>query len=984
MLNCHSFFSLKYGVTDPKDLALIAKELGYSRIALTDINNTSGVLNFVRYSQEAEQVPVVGVDFRNGISCCYVVIAKNNDGFNEINEHLTTHNHNEAPFPGRVPEFAHCIVVYPWGKEPETLREYEFIGIATHQLNRFQLHHKNMDQNKCVALQSMTFHSKRDFNTHRLLRAIDNNVLLSRLQEGEQSRPDALYRSKQELTELYVNFPELLQRSETLLDQCSIYFDFDKSRNSQNITHYTDSEEDDLNLVNELCEKGLEKRYGNIEIKTEIRARIAREIDIIFRKKYLSYFLVAWDIISYAKSKGYYYVGRGSGANSIVAYLLEITDVDPLELDLYFERFINMYRENPPDFDIDFSWRDRDDVMRYIFERYPNRSALICTYSTFQLKATIRELGKVFGLPPSDIERMSENMKNGNPNDQMQNLVMKYSKLITGLPSHLSVHAGGIVVSQRPISWFSATFPTSKHLPTTQFSMIEAEDVGLYKFDILSQRGLGKIKDTLDIIAYNQPNNPPHDIHDVKTFIHDDKINHLLSIAEAIGCFYVESPAMRMLMIKLKTDNYLGLVAASSIIRPGVASSGMMREYILRHRNPERIKQAHPILYEIMPETYGVMVYQEDVIKVGTHYGKLTAAEADVLRRGMSGKFKGREEFLRVQDQFFENCRKMAYPEKEVKEIWFQMESFAGYAFSKGHSASYAVESYQCLYLKTYYPLEYMVATINNFGGFYGTEMYVREAQKLGATIEPPCINKSFSETVIYGKRIVLGLQHVDGVEHKMVETLLQVRQNEGDFIDLNSIIERTGIALEQLVLLIRVGALRSLGVQKKELLWQAHVHFNKTKVKTIHPRLFREEQKKVELPKLAENDIETSLDQQHLIGFSMCNPFELLKEPVSNAVKARNLNEYLGKEVVVYGYKVHVKKVTSAKGYLVHFGTLLDCDGEQIDTVHFGDVARRSPYIGSGIFEVRGKVACEYDHYTVEVESVNRLVYCDDPRYSE
>jgi DNA polymerase-3 subunit alpha len=350
----------------------------------------------------------------------------------------------------------------------------------------------------------------------------------------------------------------------------------------------------------------------------------------------------------------------------------------------------------------------------------------------------------------------------------------------------------------------------------------------------------------------------------------------------------------------------------------------------------------------------------------------------------MGGKFKGREEFLRVRDQFFENCRKAQYPEKEIRDIWFQMESFAGYAFSKGHSASYAVESYQCLYLKTYYPLEYMVATINNYGGFYGTEVYVREAQKLGATVEAPCINRSYSEAVIYDKLIILGLQLVGELEGSSIQKIVSDREENGPFTGLIDLMERTLISLEQVSLLIRIGALRSFGISKKELLWRAHLHCNKTKVKTMHPRLFVEEQRTFQLPQLDEVDVEISLDQQLLLGFTLCNPFDLLKEPINNEIKADNLHLYVGQMVTVYGYKVVVKKVVSAKGHHVHFGTLLDSDGEQLDTVHFQDAVFRSPYNGSGIFEVKGKVACEFDHYTIEVESVKRLMYVDDPRLDD
>jgi len=310
----------------------------------------------------------------------------------------------------------------------------------------------------------------------------------------------------------------------------------------------------------------------------------------------------------------------------------------------------------------------------------------------------------------------------------MAQLVLKYGELITGFPNYVSVHASGILISENPLQRFSATFMPPKGFATVHFDMIIAEDVGLFKFDILAQRGLGKIKDTVSIVKQNQPEKANFDIHDVKKFYKDPVINNLIKTAQCMGCFYVESPAMRMLLKKLEVDNYLGLVAASSIIRPGVSKSGMMREYILRHRNPGRAeKEAHPIMLGIMPETYGVMVYQEDVIKVAHYFADLDLGEADVLRRGMSGKFRSRAEFEKVKAKFRANCIKKGYDEKLIDEIWFQTASFAGYAFAKGHSASYAVESYQSLFLRAYFPLEYMVAVLNNGGGFYRPEFYVHD-----------------------------------------------------------------------------------------------------------------------------------------------------------------------------------------------------------------------------------------------------------------
>ena len=981
MLNNHSCYSLKYGMVDPEELVQWGANSGYDRIALTDINNTSGVLNFVRYSKENGRTPVIGVDFRNGISCCYVVLAKNNDGFREINDFLSRHTHEEKPFPSLAPFFKNCLVIYPWGKEPDQLTENEFVGVAVHQLNRFRLN-PSRESEKYIALPPMTFRSKRDFNTHRLLRAIDQNVLLSKLPVEEQSRSDALFLTRTDLSGLYEEFGSLLVRSEELLKQCEIDFEFAPQAKSQNLAFYDGSKENDLKLIRRLCEEGLQKRYD--EVTPEIRKRIEKEIGVIAEKNYITYFLIAWDVISYARSKGYYYVGRGSGANSVVAYLLGITDVDPLELDLYFERFINLYRQNSPDFDIDFSWRDRDDVFRYMFEKFEN-AALICTYNTFQYKATLRELGKVFGLPKTDIDAISSDKHMPKAYDPIQELVVKYSHLIAGLPSHLSVHAGGIIISEKPIHYFTATFLTSKGYKTTQFSMIEAEDIGLYKFDILSQRGLGKIRDTLDVIAYNQPKNPPCDIHDVRKFLVDDNINKLLREAKAIGCFYVESPGMRMLLIKLRTNSYLELVAASSIIRPGVASSGMMREYILRHRNPERIKEAHPVLLDIMPETYGVMVYQEDVIKVANQFGGLDLAESDVLRRGMSGKFRSRDEFMLVQAKFFDNSRRKGYAEKDIREIWRQIESFAGYAFSKGHSASYAVESYQCLYLKAYYPLEYMVATINNFGGFYRTEVYVLEAKKLGATVEAPCINRSRSETIIDGKVIYLGFQHILGIELKPLQVLLRERDLGGVFTSFTDLMQRVSLPLEQMLLLIRVGALRSFGIPKKELMWNAHLNFHKIPNKSAEqPQLFLQERREFVFPELTETDFEEVFEHLELLEFPLCNPFDILEQEAPEHVLARNLAQYVNQKICTYGYLITVKKILSSKKQVVHFGTLFDREGEQLDTVHFQEAVLKYPFRGKGIYAIYGKVSEEFGHYTIEVEKIAKMPYRADVRYTD
>ncbi len=966
----------------PEEIVDLAIEFGYSSVLLTDINTTGSALAFVRAAKKKGIKPLVGTEIRNGMEILATIIAKNLYGFNELNIFLSKHLINENEFPETLPPFENCIVSYPISTQKTELKENEYIDIQLNELINLNFKFKNVNQSKVICLQPMTFRSKRDFNTHRLLRAIANNKLLSKLPKEEQTSEDEKFISNNEFEKALEFYPELLKQTQTVFESCDIDFKFGDEAIPQNPISYTDSIENDKELLRKLCLDGLSFRYS--EITEQIRSRIDMEIEIIAEKQYLSYFLIAWDFTSYARSKNYFYVGRGSGANSIVAYLLRITDVDPLELDLYFERFINLYRKNPPDFDIDFSWKNRDDIVAYLFKKFPN-SAWLCTYNTFQYRAAIRELGKVFGLPKTEIDVLCTGKYSLEKIDEMSKLVLKYAKLIEGLPSYLSVHSGGIVISEKPITYFSSTFLPPKGYPTTQFSMMEAEDVGLYKFDILSQRGLGKIAECLEIISYNQPDLAPHDIHDIAFFKQDKKIEEMLLHAKALGCFYVESPAMRMLMLKLKVRTYLELVAASSIIRPGVSQSGMMREYILRHKNPERRATAHPELLKIMPETYGVMVYQEDVIKVAHHFAGLSLAEADVLRRGMSGKFRSREEFQSVKDSFFENCLKKGFEPRLTTDVWRQIESFAGYAFSKGHSASYAVESYQSLYLKAYFPLEYMTAVINNFGGYYRTEVYVHEARNWGAEIEAPSINEGSYQCILKGKRLILGFNLVAGIEGEFIIKLFEERDKNGKFSDFENLMKRFPIPLEQLSIIIRIGALRDFQESRKELLWKAHFFHHHHQSKPTELELFDVKTVSFALPKLEESKFELIFDQMELLGFPLCNPFELLKDKIpNNHLKASEIKNCLGTVIETYAYLVSIKQSKTAQGQTMSFGTFLDIDGETLDTVHFPESLRKSPFKGKGIYYLKGFISEEFGFYTLEVGRMEKLRFIEDVRFED
>ncbi len=984
-LNCHTYYSLRYGTFSEAELLELARENGVSCLALTDINNTSAGLNFVRRAPEFGVRPLLGIDFRNGTEPCFVGIARNNRGYMELNRFLSAHLHEKRALPERAPAFSDAVVVYPFERvllgEMEDFAPDEYIGISVRDLRRLPFSHLVEYRDRLVVLQPVTFRNKRDFNAHRLLRAVDNNVLLSKLPESEQAHPEDCMYPLSNLAGVFSEYSFILENTRALMERCRIHFDFSEHRKPQNLSTYTGSREKDEALLEALCEKGLPYRYG--DPGPGVRERLVKEMELIKAKGFVSYFLINWDIVSEARRRGFFYVGRGSGANSIVAYLLRITDVDPIELDLYFERFINLFRTNPPDFDIDFSWRDREAMTRYIFDRF-GHVALLGTYVTFRERGIIRELGKVFGLPKAEIDQLCDGSYESSRLDEVARLVLRYGQLIKGMPNYLSVHAGGILISEKPIHWFSATHLPPKGFATTQFDMVIAEDAGLYKFDILAQRGLAKIREALEIARGNQPDACRGvDIHDVRRIKEDPVVNNLIKTAQCMGCFYVESPAMRMLLRKLEVDNYLGLVAASSIIRPGVSKSGMMREYILRHRDPERIKQAHPVLLDIMPDTYGVMVYQEDVIKVAHYFAGLSLGEADVLRRGMSGKFRSRDEFERVKAAFVDNCRKKGYSESLISEIWHQVASFAGYAFAKGHSASYAVESYQSLFLRAYFPLEYLVAVLNNGGGFYRPECYVHEARMLGARIHPPCINRSGVVNRIEGTDIYLGFMYLRELEARVMDRIVRQRQLGGAFTGLEDFLDRVPISIEQLSILIRIDAFRDTGAEKHRLLWRAHLLLSKGTVPD-HPRLFPPQRTRFNIPRLHSTEQETAFTQLELLGFCLCSPFDLLAKPPANRNGCRHFPEYMGRCIDIYGYLVTVKNTKTHSGQRMHFATFIDAYGEVFDTVLFPPVAAKYRFRGKGIYRSYGKVVSEFGFLSIEVLRMEKQDYIPDPRYSE
>ena len=1026
-LNCHSYFSLRYGTVSPAELVDTAVRFGIKALALTDINNVSCAVEFLRRCREAGIHGTVGIEFRDrDDNLLYIGLARDRTGYAALTRLLSDSSVQGRPLPRLAPPLPGVWIIYDRLVKPlEAFRAEELLGVRPVYISRLYESAVRRHPHKLVVLQSVSFFNEEGYRIHRLLRGIEHNTLPDSLPSHLFARPDHVLLPPAALARLYKAFPRVLKNTRLVLESCRLELEQGLQINRR---AFSGSKASDMVLLRKLATNGCRQRYAGAQ-QAEAFERLERELLLIERQDFAAYFLITWDIVRYAHSMGYRHVGRGSGANSLVAYCIRVTDVDPLELDLYFERFINAYRTSPPDFDIDFSWDERDDVTDYVFKRYGvDHTALLATYSTFKRRSSIRAMAKALGVPLGVVERI---LADPTTPKEVAPELFYYARKIEGFPSHLSIHAGGILITEKPIYEHTALHLMPKGFPITHVDMYHAEELGFHKYDVLSQRGLGHLKTAVDVIYRNRGERV--DLYDIPKIKTDAKVRAQLKTGRCLGCFYIESPAMRGLLSKLGCEEYKHLVAASSIIRPGVAQSGMMKEYIKRFRHPETVPALHPVFDEHLGETFGIMVYQEDVMKIVHHFAGLALDESDILRRIMTGKKYQGDTLERLRRKFFDNCRTRGHGEELSKEVWRQIESFSGYSFCKAHSASFAVESLQSLYLKTYYPLEFMVGVINNFGGFYSTEFYVHEARMAGAVIHAPCVNESTYLTDLQGRDLYLGFVHVKGLQQKLAHRIVHTRCEHGPFRDLEDFLRRVRLGPGQLDLLIRIGAFRSSGRSKEELFFEKDHLLGgprptpsgrpKPKAPTLFgyiptsyelddvfpvperttPRSGDVSRRAGPLPvdpkyrKPAEEQdrrvsadigaararernpalqarIANARDEIDLLGFPLCSPFDLLEDqPTHEDLIAAQLEYHENRIVRIDGYFVCRKEVRTKNGKRMAFGTWLDRAGHYFDTVHFPGFYARFPFRHRGIYRIEGKVSQDFGFYSVEAMRVVR-----------
>ncbi|VAX16168.1 DNA polymerase III alpha subunit [hydrothermal vent metagenome] len=780
-LNCHSYYSMMAGADRPEALFRRAKAFNMNALAITDTNGLYGAVEAQRVAGEAGVKNIFGTVIdqprakapRAKAPRNIILIARNIAGYGEICRVITDRRLNEDNFEIAMasakltenvvlissdpPVLEACRVagrgeglyveLVNYGDTPSRRKIADSLRLA----KRFDL--------PCVATNNVHFAGPEGYEVHRVLSAIRTNTTINQLPPYATAHPEAWLKPPEAMERLFAETPEAIGNTIKIADECDVTLDigrlkFPKFPLKRGETPYS--------RLLKLSVEGINQRYNPVTL--QVTKRLEEELCVIDKLNFAEYFLVVWDIVHEAKRRGVPTVGRGSAANSIVCYALCITDICPLKYNLYFERFMNLERKDCPDIDIDFPWNKRGEIIDYVYETYgADKVAMIGTHNTLRGRSAIREVGKAMGIPIEEIERFTKRLPafiqiseledararipecGGLPiEDEPYRSIIKIGRKVEGFPRHLSIHCGGIVVSPTPITDLVPLQRSARGVVITQMDMYPIEDLGLVKIDLLGQRGLAVISDVKSAVKRNYDITIDWRETDPTT---DPATKRIMREGKTMGCFYVESPGMRGLLKKLRVDDFETLVAASSIIRPGVSDSGMMKAYIERSLGREKPSCLHPSMERVLKETFGVMIYQEDVLKVVNVVAGMSLAEADSLRKCMSKK-RNRERMDKYKGRFIDGAARRGVETKTAEEIWRQIESFGGYAFCKAHSASFAVVSYQTAYLKAHYPAEFMAAVIANHGGFYGAAAYIEEARRLGLDILPPDVNKSHEECV--------------------------------------------------------------------------------------------------------------------------------------------------------------------------------------------------------------------------------------------
>ncbi|MFY0542917.1 DNA polymerase III subunit alpha [Brevibacillus sp. H7] len=873
-LHVHTEYSLLDGAARIEPLVKKAAELGMPALAMTDHANLYGAIPFYKACKEAGIKPIIGMEayviegnlqdrVRNApVPFHLVLLAANQQGYRNLLKLCTIANtdglfilprlnkevlakHSEgliALSACRKGEVGKLLLDGDYERAKQAALWYQqtfgpgnfYLELQDHgleierRLNQRLLRLSQETGIPLAATNNVHYIHREDHQIHDILLAIGEGKTVGDEERFRYETDQYYLKSGEEMASLFAYVPEALHNTGRIADRCELVFAF--GEHILPMFPLPDGQ-DTVAFLRELCEQGCRERYG--ELTPIVRERLAHELDIITRTGFADYFLIVWDFMRYAHEHGIPTgPGRGSAAGSLVAYALKITNVDPLKFNLLFERFLNPERVTMPDIDIDFSVERRDEVIRYVADKYGrDRVAQIITFGTMAARAAVRDAGRALGMSLGLVDRVArmipqspgmtiEKALQQNPDlvrlcseNKQAGQLLEAAIGIEGLPRHASTHAAGVVISREPLTEYVPLQTGSEGLALTQYPMDVLEEVGLLKMDFLGLRNLTIIQEAL---RHLEQQGIALDLNRLPS--HDEKTFRMLSKGETTGIFQLESAGMRSVLRELKPSNLDDIIAVLALYRPGPME--IIPQYIQAKHGETKVSYAHPDLEPILKETHGFMIYQEQIMQISSKLAGFSLGEADILRRAV-GK-KKRELLAEQREKFVAGCVKQGYGEKLGHEIYDLIVRFADYGFNKAHSVAYAIIAYQMAYLKANYPLAFMAALLSlSIGSQTRIAEYTEEARRLRLTVLPPDVNESEAFFTVQGNAIRFGLAAVKNVGYGAIESIVRERARRPyrDLFDFCDRVDSRLVNRRVVESLIMCGALDSLPGHRTQLL---------------------------------------------------------------------------------------------------------------------------------------------------------------------
>ena len=968
-----------WGTSTVRQLCKAASKLGYTRMALTDTDNLYGMWPFIDACRDHNIQPIIGAELTDpGTRERAILLVKSQEGYTHLCGLITArHMEKEFDLLSQVTNRHRGLAVLT--QSSRLLRAWHdqgvmvFLSLPRQPVSPWSpVVQTARDRHiPAVAVPDSFYSSPEDAPLHRMLRAIDLKTTLDRITPPHCAGEGSFLLAKDAYEDRFAICPEAISNTYNLAEQ----LEFDGPNFGLVMPPWSDKDGLDADgRLREAAYTGARKRYGR-DLSETVVDRLEHELAIIRSMKFSSYFLVVKDIVALSPR----ICGRGSGAASLVAYCLHITNVCPVKHNLYFERFLNPGRKDPPDIDVDFPWDERDRVLEKVFSRYPDHCAMVANHVCIKPRMAVREVARVYGLTETEISRVTQKMPwyftgDGEGLDILEMMsrrpeskalsfpspwpdIMKVAQKICGLPRYLSVHPGGMVITPDPICHYVPVERAAKGVNIIQWEKDQTERAGLVKIDLLGNRSLGVIRDAIINLKQNNC------LLDESTWEPEDDWDTQETVAQGntMGCFYIESPATRLLQKKAHVGDFAHMVIHSSIIRP--AANDYIQAYLERlHGAPW--DPIHPLLAHILDESYGIMVYQEDVSKAAVAVAGFSHGDADGLRKIMSKKDKARalKDFYR---QFAEGARKKGVSDSRINDIWQMMMSFSGYSFCKPHSASYAKVSFQAAWLKVHFPAEFMAAVISNQGGFYSTFAYVSEAMRMGLTVLPPDVNQSHIRWRGHGRQLRVGLLSVAQLSRATMEKLM-VEQKKALFRDMGDFLVRVRPEDPEKKSLVACGALDTLrpGVSRSALMWQLaflkkHSLLPEEDVLPlpVAPRSLPEP------PAIQDDPVKRFQQEFAALGFLCASHPMTLYAPLlvrHRVTKACRMGRFIDKNIRMAGFLVTGKVVRTRHGDPMEFLTFED-ETDIFETTFFPKtyarvchkLAHGRPYVLWGVVDV-------------------------------